>query len=76
MPDAVQLLIQDHRRERLESLGQAVEATKGQLMSEAETGGPLIDLTKEKLYELAQERGIEGRSDMNKDQLISALRAG
>ena len=30
--------------------------------------------TKEELYELAQRIGIEGRSDMSKDQLIQALR--
>lgn len=32
------------------------------------------DRTKDELYQRAQEVGIEGRSDMTKDQLIDALR--
>ena len=32
------------------------------------------DRTKDELYEEAQEIGIEGRSDMSKDELIEALR--
>lgn len=32
------------------------------------------DRTKEELYERAQEIGIEGRSDMTKEELIDALR--
>jgi hypothetical protein len=32
------------------------------------------DWTKEDLYERAQDIGIEGRSDMSKDELIDALR--
>lgn len=33
----------------------------------------LVDLTREELYELAKEKGIPGRSDMSKDELIRAL---
>jgi hypothetical protein len=44
-------------------------------MPQAEQAGPLIDLTKDKLYELAQEKGVAGRSDMTKEELILALRA-
>lgn len=37
-------------------------------------GTKLEDRTKDELYEEAQEIGIEGRSDMNKDELIKAIR--
>lgn len=35
---------------------------------------PYEDWTKDELYDRAQELDISGRSDMNKDELISALR--
>jgi len=35
---------------------------------------PYEEWTKEELYERAQEIGIDGRSDMDKEQLIDALR--
>ena len=35
---------------------------------------PYEEWTKDDLYERAQEIGIEGRSDMTKDELIDALR--
>jgi hypothetical protein len=35
---------------------------------------PYEEWSKEDLYERAKEIGIEGRSDMNKDELIKALR--
>ena len=35
---------------------------------------PYVDWTKDDLYDRAQELGIEGRSDMDKNALIKALR--
>ncbi|MBP0615691.1 DUF7218 family protein [Jiella mangrovi] len=46
-------------------------------MHPSRTGGkspPYEEWTKDELYERAQEIGIEGRSDMSKDELIDALR--
>ena len=46
-------------------------------MSPSQKGGkapPYEDWTKDDLYERAQELEIDGRSDMTKDELISALR--
>lgn len=43
----------------------------------AKKGGkakPYEDWTKDELYDRAEEIGIEGRSSMDKDELISALR--
>jgi hypothetical protein len=37
------------------------------------TGAELAEQTKEELYERAKELDIEGRSSMNKDELIEAL---
>ncbi|GAA4553407.1 DUF7218 family protein [Pseudonocardia xishanensis] len=36
--------------------------------------GSYEDMTKDELYERARKIGIEGRSDMSKDDLIQALR--
>ncbi len=36
---------------------------------------PYEERTKQELYERAQEVGIDGRSDMTKDELIDALRS-
>ena len=36
--------------------------------------GDYEDMTKDELYQRAQRGGVEGRSDMTRDQLIEALR--
>ncbi|APE42873.1 Rho termination factor [Sulfitobacter alexandrii] len=46
-------------------------------MNPSRKGGkapPYEEWTKDELYEQAQEVGIDGRSDMSKDELIDALR--
>lgn len=46
-------------------------------MNPSEKGGkqpPYEEWTKDDLYERAQEIGIDGRSEMTKDELIEALR--
>jgi len=59
--------------ERLVTMGEAVTTMKEQLMAEAEKVGPLVDLTKDELEELARARAIDGRSSMTKKQLMEAL---
>jgi hemerythrin superfamily protein len=61
--------------DQLLDVGEKAQATKQQLMAEAEEAGPLIDLSKDELSELAKARGIEHRSDMTKHELVSALRS-
>jgi len=69
------------RRRYFESLGYSVLGTEEEIMGdnpgteelEPEENSPLKELTREELYELAQEEEIEGRSDMSKEELIDAL---
>lgn len=61
--------------ERMMSIGEEAMAAKEAFMTEARQAGPLIDLTKDELYRLAQEKGIQHRSEMNKKELITALRS-
>lgn len=57
--------------ERLQELGDKMQARHEQLMAEAETDA----MTREELYERAKELDVEGRSEMSKRQLANALRA-
>ncbi len=61
--------------DRMSQLGSEAQAAKQELTAEVAHAGPLVDLTKEQLYEMAKEKGIEHRSEMNKEELISAIRA-
>ena len=52
-------------------------ATANPDLHPSEKGGrakPYEEWTKDELYDRAQEIGIEGRSEMTKDELIEALR--
>lgn len=55
---------------RMTSLGEQLMAAKREELVRL---GVLIDLTRDELYQLAQNADIHGRSDMTKDQLIEAL---
>lgn len=52
--------------------GEALLATHDYL-EEVETEQDLNEMSKEDLYELAQERDIAGRSEMSKSDLLDAL---
>jgi len=50
------------------------EATgKGQAGNGAGRSGDLADLSREELYERAQEADVPGRSSMSKDELVKTL---
>lgn len=65
----------DPEPERLAVVEERVETLQGRVdaLAEAPLDVNLVDLTKEELYHRAQEAGIEGRSQMTKDQLLEAL---
>lgn len=72
--------------QQLDALGTAVQQRKAALIGQVVTGTPtevrgtattssteFASMTKDELYKLAQDRDIEGRSNMKKDELIRAL---
>lgn len=63
------------RRDAIEELARAVELRPARFRKNA-TIGDLDAASKTELYELARVRSIAGRSRMNRNDLITALRAG
>lgn len=60
-----------------ETAARIANASADPKKSPSKKGGksaPYEDWTRDELYDRASELEIEGRSDMNKDELISALR--
>jgi hypothetical protein len=56
---------------------QRMEEGRSQSRKSRATGNPRSGLevrTREELYHIAQDRNIEGRSKMNKDELVRAIR--
>lgn len=65
------------QRAQGESKEKAARIANTDRTSAGKSGGqspPYEEWEKDEFYERAQEIGIEGRSDMSKDELISALR--
>jgi hemerythrin superfamily protein len=64
--------------DKLTELGEQLAEAKQRAMRSVGASGSVVEgdmteMTKEQLYRQAQEAGIEGRSDMTKDELIQAL---
>jgi hypothetical protein len=82
MPDEDRPSVKDDEqyealREQGESKEKAARIANTDRSEAGERGGespPYEEWTKDDLYERAEELDIEGRSDMDKDELISALR--
>jgi DNA end-binding protein Ku len=56
-----------------QSLERASEGAPGARRRSGGGGDGYADMTKDELYELAQERDVPGRSSMSKDELVDAL---
>jgi hemerythrin superfamily protein len=73
--EAIGASVQQLKTEQLAAVrgGTSASAAATSAPTGSATRDQLIDLTKDELYRIAQEKGVEGRSNMDKDQLIKAL---
>lgn len=62
------------RSEIGDRVGQARSQAASTIEGDGGRSGRYEEMSREELYEEAQRRGIEGRSEMNKDELAEALR--
>ncbi len=69
-------LIEQEDGDRVLKSGSELKAHQGSSKSggASSQGGSLDDRTKDELYEKAKDKDVEGRSDMNKGELVDALR--
>ncbi len=68
-------LIEQEDGDRVLKSGSELKAHQGSSKSGGSSSkGSLDDRTKDELYEKAKDKDIDGRSDMNKGELIDALR--
>ncbi len=64
-------------QEELEQLGMQLRMAKSRApVSPSLEGEVSEDMSKDELYEKAQQMGIQGRSDMTKDELADAVQGG
>lgn len=83
MPDEERPSVKDDERyEAMREEGMSKEKAARIANTDPEKAGerggsspPYEEWTKDELYDRAQEVGIEGRSEMDKDELIEALRS-
>jgi hemerythrin superfamily protein len=61
--------------ERLQRMGQQLEEAKQRRGAPPTPQPDIVDLTRDELYEKAQDLQIEGRSEMTKEELIQAIRS-
>lgn len=74
--DLTQALEASLGRRKAEEADDAAAASGEEAAGDGAASDDYAAMTKHELYELAQEREIEGRSSMTKDELATALRAG
>jgi hemerythrin-like domain-containing protein len=71
---ARQVVTEEVSSERLVATGDSTAEPGAPMAGVADTSSDIEHMSKKELYELARQRGIEGRSAMTKAELVDALR--